>query len=205
MVLVFSAPTTTEAPPPDLSFLLYLLLLPAALLLVWILLLILLLAVVCCKRYGCVCKRIPEWLKKRSREKALIGDKVLRSKFPKNKLSPLKAPPHDKFYFKPKRPIDISLYGLSFAIGSFPTLNPQDKIPTLYPDSVEDYMRGKMPRYPSGLSLYSIESVVFEHRKPHKAHFIDVYEPSNEEDTVTETLSTSSEETDASSTTKSDI
>ena len=70
----------------------------------------------------------------------------------------------DSSYFRPKRPIDISRFDLSWETGRSPVMTPMSKLSPLYHDTIQDYMHGKMQRRPSGFSVYSFDSIIFDNK-----------------------------------------
>lgn len=64
--------------------------------------------------------------------------------------------------FKPKKPIRVSpVFDPMWEPGKLPFLLPLPKVEPLYHDTLEDYLRARLPRRPSHLSLYSFDSVIF--------------------------------------------
>ncbi|KAJ8297864.1 hypothetical protein KUTeg_024395 [Tegillarca granosa] len=64
--------------------------------------------------------------------------------------------------FKPKKPIRVSpVFDSMWEPGKLPFLLPLPKVEPLYHDTLEDYLRARLPRRPSHLSLYSFDSVIF--------------------------------------------
>lgn len=64
--------------------------------------------------------------------------------------------------FKPKIPARISpMFDPGWQPSKLPCLVPLAKVQPLYTDTTEDYLRSRLPRRPSHLSLYSFDSVIF--------------------------------------------
>lgn len=147
-------PTTTEA-PPNLAGLWALLILPF----LFLLILILLIARYCYTKYGCVCARIK--LPKRKKKPPPITDDgtgtadiVSKTVFVPNVIRQPKM-----YNFRPKKPLTFyPLFDPSWEPTEHPNLQPIAKVEPLYNDSLDDYMRGRLPRRPSGVSLYSFSS-----------------------------------------------
>ncbi|KAK3100520.1 hypothetical protein FSP39_021226 [Pinctada imbricata] len=194
MSFLHAVPTTTEGPPPDVSFLLYFLIIPAVIFVIWLILLIVVCLLICHRKY----RNFFKHLRKHSKPK-VHADKVWRSMLPRDKLSIIQSDHKHQFCFRPKRPIDLSVFDLTFETGSCPSIVPADKLSTLYPDPIEDYMRGKIPRYPSGLSLYSIDSVVFENRRSHIINWISPPQKESTMGDMTSSARSTSETTDVTS------
>ncbi|XP_048740538.2 uncharacterized protein LOC125654591 [Ostrea edulis] len=146
-------PTTTEAPfVADLNYLFILLGL-------FIIVMIVIFAL--------LCKRLKVYMKKKKEEKALVmgeGEKVRHQRFDHKKAMVTVSKPVN--YFRPKRSIQIvPLFKSDFSIDNLP-IHPPPKITCIYTDTIVDYMRGKMPRKPDGLSLYSFDSAIFRAASP---------------------------------------
>lgn len=156
-------PTTTTVPPEEVV--------PASLDLLALLLLVLLIPLIILLIYLIKKYVIPKW---KARKKKVVkkeppnqkidlgrGDKNAKKTFrlhsyqtdDTRRLVPL---------FKPKKPIKISpAFDPAWGPGSLPFLIPLPKVEPLYHDTLEDYLRARLPRRPSHLSLYSFDSVIF--------------------------------------------
>lgn len=117
--------------------------------------------------FALLCKRLKVYMKKKKEEKALVmgeGEKVRHQRFDHKKAMVTVSKPVN--YFRPKRSIQIvPLFKSDFSIDNLP-IHPPPKITCIYTDTIVDYMRGKMPRKPDGLSLYSFDSAIFRAASP---------------------------------------
>lgn len=147
-------PTTTEAPfVADLNYLFILL----GLFIIFLVVVIVMLT-----------KRLKLYLKKKKEEKPIDvrkGEKVGLQHFDPKKSLMINSP-RPVNYFRPKRAIQIvPLFKPGFSTDEF-SIHPPPKITCIYTDSIVDYMRGRMPRRPDGISLYSFDSAIFRARSP---------------------------------------
>ena len=112
-------------------------------------------------------KRLKLYLKRRKEQKPLDirkGEKVGHKRFDYKKSRV--GVPKPVNYFKPKRPIQVvPLFKPGYAIDEFP-IHPPTKLACIYTDSIVDYMRGRLPRRPDGISLYSFDSAIFRASSP---------------------------------------
>lgn len=112
-------------------------------------------------------KRLKLYLKRRKEQKPLDirkGEKVGHKRFDYKKSRV--GVPKPVNYFKPKRPIQVvPLFKPGYTIDEFP-INPPTKLACIYTDSIVDYMRGRLPRRPDGISLYSFDSAIFRASSP---------------------------------------
>lgn len=113
-------------------------------------------------------KRLKHYLKKKKEEKPIDirkGEKVGLQHFDPKKSLMINSP-RPVNYFRPKRAIQIvPLFKPGLSTDEFP-IHPPPKITCIYTDSIVDYMRGRMPRRPDGISLYSFDSAIFRARSP---------------------------------------
>ncbi|CAC5359698.1 unnamed protein product [Mytilus coruscus] len=144
---------TTPEVPPNLAWLYMLLILPFILLLI----LAILLARYCFRKYGCICKKIK--LPKRKKKPPPIVDDGTGKPDIVQKITfvPSVIKPAQLYNFRPKKPLNFfPLFDPQWIPSK--TLQPIAKVEPLYHDTFDDYMKGKLPRRPSGVSLYSFHS-----------------------------------------------
>lgn len=67
--------------------------------------------------------------------------------------------PAKLYNFRRKKPLNgFPLFGPNWNPTDVPYLQPVAKVEPLYHDTFDDYMKGKLPRRPSGSSIYSFHS-----------------------------------------------
>ncbi|VDI43720.1 Hypothetical predicted protein [Mytilus galloprovincialis] len=145
-------PTIPEV-PPNLAWLYMLLILPFILLII----LAILLARYCCRKYGCICTKI-KLPKRKKKHPPIVDDGTGQPDIvQKTTFVPSVIKPAQLYNFKPKKPLNFfPLFDPQWIPSK--TLQPIAKVEPLYNDTFDDYMQGKLPRRPSGVSLYSFYS-----------------------------------------------
>jgi hypothetical protein len=148
----FSA--TTEA-PINLAGLWALLILPA----LFILLFFIFLAIYCYRRHGCICKKI-KFPKKKKKEPPVTDDGTGKpDTVGKITFVPSVIKPAKLYNFRRKKPLTgFPLFDPNWNPTDVPYLQRVAKVEPLYHDTFDDYMKGRLPRRPSGSSLYSFHS-----------------------------------------------